>query len=269
MSSDLDNMGPVKRCINILDKEDTEEEDNRSDYSEIKSDPEIDENVEINQPATVTYSKTYSDILSINYRSKYFTNSKSMPQCNLIKVSSILKDRKVRVNSKKNKFPIPNYKLTDNRPVISLESAVCKSQRNLIFENGNFKILIVDDMAKHRGILELNLNSIIRAKVEHAKDGIEGYQMYENYAKNGYMYKLIFMDVMMPRMDGYKSSQKIREIEEKFGYEHTLICGMSGDYDSHQKCISAGMDLFGKFYLVTKPPQIEELKMIIERAGFD
>mmetsp|Transcript_13574 Transcript_13574/g.13607 ORF Transcript_13574/g.13607 Transcript_13574/m.13607 type:complete len:90 (+) Transcript_13574:230-499(+) len=86
--------------------------------------------------------------------------------------------------------------------------------------------------------------------------------MYEAYAKSGYMYKAIFMDLMMPKMDGYKSTQKIRNIEKENGLNKTLICGMSGDNDAREKCLRAGMDEF-----LIKPPQIIELKNILNRAG--
>ncbi|CAG9329630.1 unnamed protein product [Blepharisma stoltei] len=229
-----------------------------ADYSQ-----DCDENVQIGA-WIVGCSKTNSGILTPSPRSYIpptFQNSKSMPE-NQSKHITWPYKKKVFTNSKENSFPSPNYTLTDNRPIFRLLACDSNENNSLKTEAGTFKVLIVDDMASHREFLEVNLSAITHINAEHAKDGNEAWKMYEAYAKSGYMYKAIFMDLMMPKMDGYKSTQKIRNIEKENGHNKTLICGMSGDNDAREKCLRAGMDEF-----LIKPPQIIELKIILSRVG--
>ncbi|CAG9329131.1 unnamed protein product [Blepharisma stoltei] len=225
---------------------------------------ECDEDVRVG-PCGVSYSKTYAGVLSTIPKSSLVVpmqNSKSMPESPWKHKNGSLKVRRVYANSKNNYSPLPDYKFTDSRPTFCLLAEDTNENKSLKCEVGAFKVLIVDDMASHREFLEANLGAITHINAEHAKDGNEAWKMYEAYAKSGYMYRVIFMDLMMPKMDGYKSTQKIREIEKQNGYPKTLICGMSGDKEAKEKCVNAGMDEF-----LIKPPQISEVKAILKKAG--
>jgi two-component system sensor histidine kinase/response regulator len=80
-------------------------------------------------------------------------------------------------------------------------------------------------------------------------------------------YDVVLMDCMMPEMDGYQASGKIREFEQQRapGFEHgqrvhiiaMTANAMQGDRD---KCLAAGMDDY-----VSKPVQIAELRAAFER----
>jgi CheY-like chemotaxis protein/HPt (histidine-containing phosphotransfer) domain-containing protein len=77
-------------------------------------------------------------------------------------------------------------------------------------------------------------------------------------------YDIILMDCMMPEMDGYEATKKIRELERQHvnGRPRMHIIAMTanamlGDRD---KCIAAGMDDY-----VSKPVQISELRKAIEK----
>ncbi len=78
------------------------------------------------------------------------------------------------------------------------------------------------------------------------------------------MYDIILMDCMMPEMDGYEATKKIRELERQNvnGRQRMHIIAMTanamlGDRD---KCIAAGMDDY-----VSKPVQLAELRKAIEK----
>jgi two-component system, sensor histidine kinase and response regulator len=70
------------------------------------------------------------------------------------------------------------------------------------------------------------------------------------------------MDVMMPEMDGFEATKRIRE-KEKAGGTHLPIIAltahaMQGD---KERCLSAGMDGY-----VSKPIKLEELFSVIEKV---
>jgi CheY-like chemotaxis protein/HPt (histidine-containing phosphotransfer) domain-containing protein len=77
-------------------------------------------------------------------------------------------------------------------------------------------------------------------------------------------YDIILMDCMMPEMDGYEATKKIRDNERQNGNGHRRMHiiamtanAMQGDRD---KCIAAGMDDY-----VSKPVQLPDLRRAIEK----
>ena len=71
------------------------------------------------------------------------------------------------------------------------------------------KALIAEDSETNQIILK-NLLENIGFKVTLAKDGIEALEHF--YKSN---YDIVFMDIQMPLMDGFKASEKIRETDTK------------------------------------------------------
>ena len=77
-------------------------------------------------------------------------------------------------------------------------------------------------------------------------------------------YDIVLMDCMMPEMDGYEATKKIREDERQNGKGrrplHVIAMtanAMQGDRD---KCIAAGMDDY-----VSKPVQLTDLRRALEK----
>ena len=70
------------------------------------------------------------------------------------------------------------------------------------------KILVVEDYMLNQELIEAMLNGM-GVEVDIAEDGSEALEKLEKYD-----YDLILMDVMMPDMDGYETTQKIREMEK-------------------------------------------------------
>ena len=119
---------------------------------------------------------------------------------------------------------------------------------------GGKKVLVVDDDLRNAfaisSILELYGMTVL-----HAPDGLTGIEMLR--ADRGI--DIVLMDVMMPELDGYATTGRIREIPELEGLPVIAVTAraMHGDRD---KSISAGASDY-----VTKPVDTEELLTCMER----
>lgn len=77
------------------------------------------------------------------------------------------------------------------------------------------KILVAeDDMASGKFMLKLLANY---GEVVLARDGIAAVDEFVNAVNTNERFDLICMDVMMPKIDGYKALASIRDAERKLG----------------------------------------------------
>ena len=77
------------------------------------------------------------------------------------------------------------------------------------------KILIVDDEPINQKLLEYML--LPYGTITLAENGIQAVATFDNALRTGEPFKLIFMDIMMPVMDGMLAMKKIRVLEKKHG----------------------------------------------------
>lgn len=88
-----------------------------------------------------------------------------------------------------------------------------------------------------------------------------GYRAIEYLSKKEY--QLVFMDCLMPGMDGLQTTVKIRELEIRENRSHraTIVAltarALSGD---REKCLAAGMDDY-----LAKPLEMTDLKTILKK----
>jgi signal transduction histidine kinase/CheY-like chemotaxis protein len=75
-------------------------------------------------------------------------------------------------------------------------------------------------------------------------------------------FNLILMDCMMPDMDGYESTKRIREEEAKLGQKHIPIIALTANAleGDREYCLAAGMDDY-----LTKPFQTETLHALLKQ----
>ncbi len=99
------------------------------------------------------------------------------------------------------------------------------------------KALIVDDELTNRLILRSLLKKQGYATLE-AENGEQAVQMYQQESPS-----IIFMDVMMPVMDGYEATRAIKQIAGKRFVPIIFLTAMT-DEESLQACIDAGGDDF-------------------------
>ncbi|MEM5947684.1 response regulator [Spirochaetia bacterium 38H-sp] len=79
------------------------------------------------------------------------------------------------------------------------------------------RFLIVEDDLAARVILSKYLEKIGDCVV--AEDGRDGYERFVEAWEAGEAFDVVFLDIMMPRMDGHETLKKIREYEEKVGVD--------------------------------------------------
>nr|WP_319401096.1 response regulator [uncultured Carboxylicivirga sp.] len=141
----------------------------------------------------------------------------------------------------------------------NLKSQSINSIVEPVKQNGNFfkpkvdmadaNILLVEDNFSNQQIIILYIKNEVQ-KIEVAFNGKEALDKFGK-AK----YDLILMDVQMPIMDGFKATQKIREIEKSTG-THTPIIAVTANAfpEDKEKCMTVGMDDY-----ISKPFQPEDL----------
>jgi CheY-like chemotaxis protein len=115
-----------------------------------------------------------------------------------------------------------------------------------------FKILLADDSPVVRTVVAQQL-MLLDIVPDLCEDGIQAVHAYRAGD-----YDLIFMDVMMPNLDGMEATKQIRAIEVSEHRRRTPIIGVTG-YTDRSACIGAGMDDF-----LFKPVSIEQLRGAIK-----
>ncbi|UWG95469.1 response regulator [Dehalobacter sp. DCM] len=93
-------------------------------------------------------------------------------------------------------------------------------------------------------------------KVVMAEDGFAALDAYQKYDC-----AVIFMDCQMPGLDGYQTTQAIRQLESQKGIRIPIIA-MTADVsqEARESCLNAGMDDF-----LMKPLEMCEFYASVER----
>ena len=124
--------------------------------------------------------------------------------------------------------------------------------------NTNNKILVVDDNTVNQKIAGLHVTKA-GYEFDLAANGQEAVEMF---AKN--QYALILMDCMMPVMDGFEATIRIRQLEKEINRNYRIpIIALTASVvdDDIQKCFDVGMDDY-----VPKPFKAAVLKDKLSKA---
>jgi CheY-like chemotaxis protein len=118
-----------------------------------------------------------------------------------------------------------------------------------VVEIAESNILLVEDNFSNQQIIILYIKDEVK-KIEVAFNGKEALDKFGKVK-----YDLILMDVQMPIMDGFKATEKIRQIEKSTG-THTPIIAVTANAfpEDKEKCLASGMDDY-----ISKPFQPEDL----------
>lgn len=120
----------------------------------------------------------------------------------------------------------------------------------------NNAILVVEDNDINYMVLESPLLDICE-NVHHAKDGEEAIKLHQKQA-----YDIIFMDCMLPGIDGVTATRHIRQHEKGQALPRTPIVALTADVtkENQRNCADAGMDDF-----ISKPFPIHKIQEVMKK----
>ena len=78
------------------------------------------------------------------------------------------------------------------------------------------KILIADDEFTSRERLIALLSQLCDADTDIAENGQEAVDIFYSALENGSPYELVFLDIVMPEMDGHEALSEMRKREEQW-----------------------------------------------------
>ena len=122
-------------------------------------------------------------------------------------------------------------------------------------EKPRLRVLLAEDNPINQKVAGQMLRKL-NCHVDLASDGEEVLNLHAEHD-----YDLAFMDIQMPRCDGYEATAKIRKREREDG-KHLIIIAMTanaleGDRD---KCLFAGMDDY-----IAKPIVLPSIAQLINK----
>ena len=117
-------------------------------------------------------------------------------------------------------------------------------------EKESIKVLVVDDEQDIRTLLNIYLKKLGYEVVE-AADGVEAVEA----ARANSDIDLIVMDIMMPVMNGYNATKRIRSMDREDAKEIPIIAMTANAFEEDKRdAIEAGMNGH-----VAKPIQVDKL----------
>ena len=121
------------------------------------------------------------------------------------------------------------------------------------------RILLAEDNALNAEIAEAILESA-GPKIERVEDGIQCVNRIEKMPAD--TYDMILMDIQMPKMDGYKATQAIRNLSDKDKASIPIIAMTANAFEEDKRdAIAAGMNGH-----IAKPIQVDKLLSILSEV---
>lgn len=142
-------------------------------------------------------------------------------------------------------FSVP-VEISQAQSHLSLKST-SQTIQGLLPQQPNFRILVVEDQAANRWLLVQTLRSV-GFEVQEATNGQEAVEIHQRWNPH-----LIWMDIRMPRMNGYEAAQAIRATPQG---QSTIIIALTASAFEEQResILKAGCN-----DLVRKPFKQEEI----------
>jgi CheY-like chemotaxis protein len=121
---------------------------------------------------------------------------------------------------------------------------------------GRMNVLLVEDNPVNR-ILTQRLLEKLGCEVTAANDGEAAMSLWQQNS-----FDLIFMDCLMPQMDGFEATRRLRAWEQKNNRLRVPVVALTASAmeKDEELCRAAGMDVF-----VAKPVNLEMLRAVLEQ----
>ncbi len=121
---------------------------------------------------------------------------------------------------------------------------------------GGMRVLLVEDNPVNRTLTQRLLEKL-GCNVMTANDGEAASSLWQWHP-----FDLIFMDCIMPRLDGFEATRRLRQWEQLQGRQRVPIVALTASAmeKDEERCREAGMDSF-----VAKPVNIEMLRAVLEQ----
>ena len=146
-------------------------------------------------------------------------------------------------------FTIPQ-KIVDKRRAFDVKEDVRPTSENVLnFTAPEAKIIVIDDNEMNRKVA-LGLLAPLKMQMDTAENGKQALDMICSNK-----YDLIFMDHMMPVMDGIEATKKLREMDDDY-YKQVPVIALTANaiVEARAKFFEAGMNDF-----VAKPIDIKDI----------
>lgn len=127
------------------------------------------------------------------------------------------------------------------------------------------RILIAEDDMASRKFLSKFLSKY--GEVETAENGMEVVDLFAKRMKEGVFFDLVCLDIMMPKVDGYKALTVIRDIEQKNGLkvEERAKVVMTSALNETESPIEVNGKKHDAY--ITKPIDMEKFQKIMKKLG--
>jgi signal transduction histidine kinase/FixJ family two-component response regulator len=122
------------------------------------------------------------------------------------------------------------------------------------------RILIVDDVTLMRSTLSNQIDRVAYCKdTLYASNGLEAVEIFD---ENEGAFDIIFMDVLMPVMNGFQACRRIKDLCAKNDWPNVPVVAVTASISEniHTECDEAGMD-----YVIFKPYTKNDLVNVIKK----
>ena len=218
---------------------------------EILSDVSLPETFEANQYSSIITSESLKKEINTDFHNIDLSITKDLIESNHGRFRIETEEGNLvysfTLNFKKIPKEAKEIKTAPTKTVLHSEISELRPKEAIELKDSN--ILLVEDNLINQKIMQLNLKHLVK-NLDLADNGKIALDKFGSTK-----YDLILMDVMMPVLDGIKTTIKIREIEASTGTHTPVIAitanALTGDRET---CLAAGMDDY-----MSKPFQVQDL----------
>ncbi|CAK85139.1 unnamed protein product (macronuclear) [Paramecium tetraurelia] len=164
-----------------------------------------------------------------------------------------------------NRFVVKDLQSYDEALIIPTDECIQEPYKSKVKTKCNcLNVLIVDDIPFNH-LAFITVLKYFNVKSDSAYDGQMAIEMVKNRFKNcKCTYKLIFMDIDMPGIDGYQTTQEIQQFLEQNDMSSTIImCSAFDSKDNIDIAYKSGMK-----DILPKPIETSRLKKILYKYYF-